>query len=275
MTMVAHRFVRFLASVTSEAEARLAARAGADIIDCKDPTAGALGALPHEVVARIRAAVPAHIPVSATIGDLAAEPEPVLRAARAMAATGCDIVKVGLFAGGDARATVGHLGRHLARQTSLVAVMMADAPLDLALVPALGEAGFAGVMLDTASKDGRTLLDHRAPEALRAFIAVAHAAGLFAGLAGSLRLAQIPDLLAHHPDVLGFRGALCRASDRRSALEASALADVRRAIPLAPASPPHLWGRSGRGDSRTQAGVVPQTPDPSPRGGGEVLEPTP
>lgn len=245
--MGTRRSVRLLASVTSEAEARLAAREGADVIDCKDPAAGALGALPCAVVARIRQAVPAHVPVSATIGDRPAEPEPVAEAARLMAASGCDIVKIGLFPGGDARATVAHLGRHLAPQASLVAVLMADAPLDLSLLPALGEAGFAGVMLDTASKDGRTLLDHRGPDALCAFVAAARSAGLFAGLAGSLRLAQIPELLALEPDVLGFRGALCRASDRRGALDAAALAAVRRAIPRAsgghaPISPPPQGG---------------------------------
>ncbi len=63
------------ASVTSEAEVLCAASGGADIIDCKDPAMGALGALPHVVVARIREAVPAHIPVSATIGDPPPEPE--------------------------------------------------------------------------------------------------------------------------------------------------------------------------------------------------------
>ncbi len=260
-----HRFVRLLASVTSEAEARLAARGGADIIDCKDPAAGALGALPHAVVARIRAALPPHIPVSATVGDLVAEPQPVLDAARAMAETGCDLVKIGLFAGGDARATVMHLGRHLAGRTPLVAVLMADAPRDPALVPALGEAGFRGVMLDTAQKDGRTLLDHCPPEVLRAFIAQARAAGLFAGLAGSLRRAQISDLLALEPDVLGFRGALCAASERRAALDAAALADIRLAIPFAPSSPSPVWGRSEAGELQTPAFGNRHTPDPSPR----------
>lgn len=235
-TAATHRLVRFLASVTSEAEARLAAREGADIIDCKNPAAGALGALSHGIVASIRASVPRHIPVSATIGDLAPEPERVLDAARAMAATGCDIVKIGVFPGGSALETIAHLGSHLAGRTPLVAVLMADAPRDQALVQALGEAGFVGVMLDTANKDGRTLLDHCAPDALRTFIAEAHGAGLFAGLAGSLRLAQVAELLALGPDVLGFRGALCRASDRRSALDATALSDVRAAIPHASSS---------------------------------------
>jgi uncharacterized protein (UPF0264 family) len=273
---VTHRFVRLLASVTSEAEARLAALGGADIIDCKDPAAGALGALPHAVVARIRSALPANIPVSATVGDLVAEPETVLDAARAMAATGCDLVKIGFFPGGDALATVAHLGRHFAGRTPLVAVLMADAPRDPALVPALGEAGFRGVMLDTARKDGRTLLDHCPPGALRAFVAEARGAGLFAGLAGSLRRAQISDLLTLEPDVLGFRGALCAASDRRSALDASALAEVRSAIPQMLTSPPPLWGRPGGGEPQPPAFRAPPT-DPSPRGETEraALEPTP
>ena len=95
------------------------------------------------------------------------------------------------------------------------------------------DAGFAGVMLDTRLKDGRTLLDHCDAQTLRHFLAEARAAGLFAGLAGSLRCDQIPSLLALGPDILGFRGALCGGADRRGALEASALAAVRRAIPLA------------------------------------------
>ncbi len=231
MTKTTHRMVRLLASVTSEAEARLAAEQGADIIDCKNPSEGALGALPRAVVSAIRKTVPAHTLVSATIGDLPADPDRVTAAARAMADTGCNIVKIGFFPGGDARATIRRLGDELTPATSLVAVLMADAPLDLSLVPALGDAAFEGVMLDTASKDGRTLLDHRSAGELHAFVAAARAAGLFAGLAGSLRLHQIQQLLGFEPDVLGFRGALCEASDRRSALSASALASVRRAIP--------------------------------------------
>ena len=56
----------FLASVMSAEEAGLALEGGADVIDLKDPTSGALGALP---VAVIRAAVDriaGRRPVSAT-----------------------------------------------------------------------------------------------------------------------------------------------------------------------------------------------------------------
>lgn len=236
-------FVRFLASVTSEAEASLAVAGGADIIDCKDPTSGALGALPADAVAAVRRAVPAHIPISATIGDLPLDSGAVV-AAHLMAGTGIDIVKVGLFTVGDTKGTIRRLGREIA--TPLVAVMIADAPFEFGLVDDLADAGFAGVMLDTATKDGRTLLDHCSPATLRSFISAAHGAGLSAGLAGSLRAGQIPELLTLAPDILGFRGALCRASDRKSELDASALAAVRKAMPR-PSSAAPLWGRAGAG----------------------------
>ena len=70
----------FLASVTTVAEAELAARCGADIIDCKDPAQGALGALPVRTVTAIRRGVPPSLPVSATIGDLASDPQQIGRA---------------------------------------------------------------------------------------------------------------------------------------------------------------------------------------------------
>ena len=236
MMTTTHRFVRFLASVTTEAEALIAAAGGADVIDCKNPSEGALGALPHEVVAAIRRAVPDSIPVSATIGDLPLDPGRISEAAAAMAATGCDIVKIGFFPGGDREATLRRLTRDVSGAVQLVAVLLADTGIDADLVPKLAEAGFVGVMVDTALKDGRTLLDHASPSELAAFIGAARRAGLLAGLAGSLRVHQIPELSRLGPDILGFRGALCRARDRRSEIDPAAVASVHAALDAARAT---------------------------------------
>jgi uncharacterized protein (UPF0264 family) len=227
------RHVSFLASVTDAREARLVAESGADIIDCKDPASGALGALPHSVVRAIRAAVPPQIPVSATIGDLACEPDVVGEAVTAMAGTGVDYVKIGLFPGPETVATVAHLGRLPLQVCRLVGVLLADRDPDLCLIEDMRRAGFAGVMLDTAGKGAGTLLDCLTASQLRDFIMRARDAGLFAGLAGSLRLNQIAALLALEPDVLGFRGALCAEGDRESGIDAARLHAVRRAVPAA------------------------------------------
>jgi uncharacterized protein (UPF0264 family) len=224
------RQIRFLASVKDEAEALLAVAGGADIIDCKDPGSGALGALPVATVAAVRGAVPGHIPVSATIGDLPCDASALTAAAHAMAATGVDYVKVGLFPGGDGHAAIADLGRAQTGGCRLVGVLFADLEPDLDLIGSMGSAGFAGVMLDTARKHGGPLTAHMPGAHLRSFIATARAAGLFAGLAGSLRLEHVAALRTLAPDVIGFRGALCAAGRRSGGLDATAVRSICRAV---------------------------------------------
>jgi uncharacterized protein (UPF0264 family) len=220
----------FLASVTSVEEAQLCAALGADVIDCKDPARGALGALPVETVAAVRACLPRSIPVSATLGDLACEPEAVCRAVTAMVASGADFIKIGLFPRGDARACLAALGRLRLARTCLVGVLLTDLAPDMSLVDDMAAAGFGGVMLDTAGKTGASLPDLTAAPALRDFVVAAHSAGLMAGLAGALRASHIPALVALRPDVLGFRSALCHQGRREAAIEAEAVVRVRCAI---------------------------------------------
>ena len=227
-----HPAPAFLASVTSVAEARLAVAAGADIIDCKDPSRGALGALPLDAISAVRAAVPREIPVSTTVGDLEPEPDVLARAVEAAAATGVDYVKIGLFAGGAPRAAITQLGRLSIGRVQLVGVLLADQAPDFTLIDAMGAAGFAGVLLDTAHKQAGSLPDLMDPSELREFIGKVQRQGIFAGLAGSLRREHIAALLQLGADILGFRGALCEAGARASNLDTGALAGIRRAIPL-------------------------------------------
>ena len=99
----------FLASVTSAAEAEIVLAAGADIIDLKDPHRGALGALPSLVIREAVRTVAGRRTVSATTGDLPMQPRVVADAVAEIADLGVDIVKVGLFAGGDPLACIAAL----------------------------------------------------------------------------------------------------------------------------------------------------------------------
>lgn len=220
---------QFLASVTSPEEAALALCGGADILDCKDPKNGALGALDAATIAAIVEATDGRVAVSATLGDLPSDPRIMVKAARAVAATGVDIVKAGFFGDGDARAAIAALGAADLGKARLFAVLMADRGVELSLLADLARAGFAGAMLDTADKTRGPLPDSLKPEALRAFVTNAHANGLAAGLAGSLRIAHIPSLVALRPDIIGFRGALCDGV-RTGALSPTAVATVRAAL---------------------------------------------
>ena len=204
---------------------------GADIIDLKDPKAGALGAPPVDEVRRTVELVAGRRPVSAVAGAPALSLVALEEAVAEMASTGVDYVKVGLYPGVSQASSLGGLSG-LAGDVRLIGVLFAEHGLQLELVDALAIAGFSGVMLDTAVKDGRRLLDHLPPAALRSFVERAHAAGLVAGLAGSLEAPDIARLLPLAPDVLGFRGALCGTGGRKAAIDPDRVAAVRVLIPL-------------------------------------------
>jgi (5-formylfuran-3-yl)methyl phosphate synthase len=206
----------FLASVSSLDEARLVADI-ADVVDLKDPAAGALGALDRDRVREIvRWSEGRHV-LSAALGDLPMRPQLIADACAAMAASGIDFVKIGLFANTACRECI-YAAAVRCPGAALVGVLFADQAPDLALLDDMASAGFAGVMLDTADKRRGTLLDAMTERTLSVFVSRAHALGLFAGLAGSLRADDLPAVLRCSPDFVGFRGALCEGHARRGSI---------------------------------------------------------
>jgi uncharacterized protein (UPF0264 family) len=91
--------------------------------------------------------------------------------------------------------------------------------------------GARGVMLDTADKGRGSLLDRMALDSVGRFVTAARTRGLLAGVAGALRPAHVAPLLALGPDVIGFRGALCRDGVRGARLDPLAVRRVRALIP--------------------------------------------
>lgn len=220
-----------LASVRSLDEALIALEGGADLIDLKEPSRGALGALDHAAVRICVQAIGGRRPVSATIGDLPSmDPQLMAAAVERMADTGVDYIKIGFFSHPRIFDCANALSK-LASRARLVAVMFADEPYDLALVDKLASNGFAGAMLDTAHKTGKTLRDLRNMNELGKFVTRACRLKLLTGLAGSLQKNDIPPLLELTQDYLGFRGALCSGRDRKQSLDTQALAEVRAIIP--------------------------------------------
>ncbi len=221
-----------LASVRSPDEAEIAIAGGADIVDMKDPSAGAFGALPIARLKEALAAIDLRRPTSAVTGDPSMRTDAIVAAVQAITATGVDYVKVGLFPPDrDQRAAIDALS-DAASATRLVGCLFADRDSDpVRLVAPLAEAGFTGVMLDTADKTGGRLLAHAGIPALSAFVHAAKEHGLMVGLAGGLEAPDVPRLLSLKPDFLGFRGALCAAGRREAGLDAQAVAAIRRLIP--------------------------------------------
>jgi len=220
-----------LASVTGPDEAAVALAHGADIIDLKDASRGALGALDRDVLRATVAAVNGRRPVSAVTGDLPMEPDVIAAAVARTAETKVDYVKVGLFPGPRRQDCIRALAP-LAQTTKIVGVMFADRSADNDLIKLMAESGFAGAMLDTADKRAGRLIDCMDVAALRVFVGACREHGLMAGLAGSLEAPDVPRLLLLEPDYLGFRGALCVGRERTARIDPAAIAIIRELIPL-------------------------------------------
>ena len=232
--------MKLLVSVRSVPEARLAAASGgADFIDLKEPRDGALGGLPVDTIAAIVRALrtdASPLPISATIGDIGmGEIERIAAAVRAVAACGVDYVKVGIEAAPGAAEVLAMLARC---GVAIVPVFIADRGIDPALLrQACAAEAFPAVMADTADKRAGSLFDACAEDDLRRFVTEVRAAGKLVGLAGALRLADLPRLRAMAPDFAGFRSAVCDG-DRAGALSADrlrALAVALRVPAMVPA----------------------------------------
>jgi dihydroneopterin aldolase len=206
---------------------------GADIIDCKDPSDGALGALPPETIRLIVAATGGNRPVSATTGNLDGDTRLLRNALSITADCGVDYIKFGLSDATSVPAQMLAL-RKMAKTIRLIAVCFADRYDAVHLLPCLADAGLHGVMVDTNDKRYGSLTEIWSCERIAAFVYQAHELGLICGLAGRLGLDDIPALLPCDADYLGFRSALC-GGDRNEGLDDAAVARIREAIPYRPA----------------------------------------
>ena len=222
-----------LASINSIEEAILVLNENVDIIDLKQPALGALGALDTGLVKAIVTHIAGRRPVSATIGDLPMLPEIVFPAVKAMSATGVDFIKIGFFPGGDWSGTLDKLATLASpnlKPIKLIAVLFADTQPDFSVIVPLKKAGFKGVMVDTMNKKNGSLTQVMAKTQLAEFVRLTKAHQLICGLAGSLRLEDIEELLPYTPDYLGFRGALCMDHKRTAHLNQQAIFKIKHAL---------------------------------------------
>jgi uncharacterized protein (UPF0264 family) len=212
--------MQLLVSVASAAEASAAVAGGADVIDAKDPLAGALGAVTPEVLRDIHLAVGGARPVSAALGD-GCDEATIERHARAFTAEGVAFLKIGfagISTGSRVAALIGAAVRGAKAESDgtggVVAVAYADANrasslAASALVSVAAFAGAKGLLLDTIDKNGPGLRELVEPATLAAWVAAAHEAGLLVALAGRLTADDLSFVRDTGADIAGVRGAAC------------------------------------------------------------------
>ncbi|MDB4911019.1 MAG: uncharacterized protein JWO39_1842 [Gemmatimonadetes bacterium] len=211
--------MRLLVSVRNAEEARAALAGGAEIIDAKEPSLGALGAVDIDVLKEIVEAVNGMRPVSAALGD-SGDAESLASAARAAAEAGAMFVKVGFADVRDPGAVRARLARVRdgallpSSPCAVVAVAYADwdevggAAPQTVLTAAAAE-GAMGVLVDTVRKDGAGLFRCLGRAALGSLVRDARARSLMVALAGRISIEDLSFAYEAGAEIVGVRGAAC------------------------------------------------------------------
>ncbi len=238
---------RLLVSVRSADEALQAVNGGADILDVKEPDLGSLGMANLEAIQAIAEQinlVHAEIPLSVALGELR---DWLTRDQFPLLPSTVQYAKLGLSGMSDQpnwhaewcriRAmfsrsrpslrwvAVAYADHAAARSPSLDAVLNAAAAAN-----ETPESACAGLLIDTFTKTGTTLLDYYPVAKLQEIARHCHANGLFLAVAGSLTLPAIRDLRGAGADIIAVRSAACRNGNRRAEIDESQVAAISQII---------------------------------------------
>jgi uncharacterized protein (UPF0264 family) len=221
--------MQLLISVKNVEEALLAFSANVDIIDLKDPSVGALGALDAKETGRIIAAIDGSCILSATVGEQHVRLNDLILDIEARAEMGIDLIKIGVSSLFYNENFLIEMAKLSIVGIKIVAVFFADDALDLNILPMLQKAGFYGAMLDTKTKHN-DLLTVQTIQGLQKFVDLCEKNHLKSGLAGSLKPQYIELLRKINPTYIGFRGGVCENSVRKAALCKTKVIEVKNML---------------------------------------------
>lgn len=244
---------QLLVSVRDQVEAQAALSGGCDVLDIKEPRAGALGRTTWDVMAEVTRVARAQSPqchLSAALGELSewtnATSSPTTN--QRAACSRLSYVKLGLAQMSGRQnlaqqfaAVATNINRAASPLMQWVAVMYADwhqakspTPRDvLTLIDTLQATcgiQFGGLLVDTFTKGEQRLFDFVSPTELSDWRQAAHARGLLFAIAGRLRTSDLPQALAIKPDIVAVRSAVCGSGDRMNAVTEVAVREFHAAL---------------------------------------------
>jgi uncharacterized protein (UPF0264 family) len=196
-----------LVSVRSAEEARAALAGGADLIDVKEPSRGPLGRADDKVIRAIIDEVGGRVPVSVAMGEWA-------DGSQSLEPNNVSYIKWGLARMANVTDPGIFRAARAPRKPEPVLVAYADheraeSPLPAWLADKAREYRFSAFLIDTAVKDGSSLLDWIEPATLARIRFQLADAGVRIAFAGSLDVESIRRLLPLTPDWFAVRGAAC------------------------------------------------------------------
>ncbi|MEX0724748.1 MAG: (5-formylfuran-3-yl)methyl phosphate synthase [Planctomycetaceae bacterium] len=237
---------QLLVSIRDASEVAPAIVGGCDIIDIKDPARGSLGradALVWSSIADEMLRLRSHLPCSVALGEPVEE---IPSADSAPLPYDWDFAKLGIAGLGTMADWPRRLAdsrkqweRRLPATDRWILVVyadwqLADSPSLTALHEQLPEilatADWDGVLIDTFTKNGRTLLDFVDASQLHALGDLVRRSNKLWCVAGSLRADALADVIQSQPDVVGIRTAGCRDECRDQPIDDDAVRRFRDAL---------------------------------------------
>ena len=222
--------IKLLISPKTVEEAKVVISAKVDLIDCKNPEEGSLGANFPWIIRLMKDLIPKNSSqlLSATIGDFPNLPGSASLAALGAAVSGADIIKVGLKGPQNIEQGI-HLMKKVVKAVKnydnniwVVTAGYADyrrmkTNLDFLSIPTIAaESGADVAMLDTYIKDEKGLFDFLNITQLNEFKDKAHQLNLKVALAGNIKQNVLPKIKEINPDILGIRSMVCERHDRNN-----------------------------------------------------------
>lgn len=226
---------KLLVSVRDAAEAKIALKAGVDLIDIKEPRRGSLGKADDDVIAEIVQLVNRRRPVSIALGELAHYADSELASARPSPAL--QFAKIGLARCASNplwQSRWATLWENIPPHIGRVAVIYADwqtaaAPSPQDVLHHAAKLKCSGILIDTFDKSLPSLATLWQPAQIAEIVAAAAKYKMISVLAGRISTHDVAQLLLHRPDYLAVRGAVC-SPDRNGMIESKRISSFRKLL---------------------------------------------
>ena len=215
---------KILTSIKSVNEINLVLKKRVDIIDFKDPSKGALGAISIKKISLFLKHLPSNQLTSATIGDIY-DIKTIKKKVFELSKTKVDFIKIGFFFNLKKIKSLKSL-KDSVKNKKIIAVLFADNKLDIGAIKEIKKAKFDGILIDTKNKKNGNLINYLNIKEIEKLIQISKKENLSIGLAGSLNIKDIDPLIKLNPDYLGFRGALCLKKKRKDNINENLLSKV-------------------------------------------------
>jgi len=207
--------IKTLGSIKNIDEAQALSNLSFDIIDIKNVDDGALGYVGDKQIELISNKI-ANKDISVTAGNhIHPNNREIENRLSFLCSKGIKFMKIGIFSMDYLDQHIIFLKKASTYNIQTVGVIFADKSLRMDDIYNVCKLNYDGLMIDTETKSENSTLDLLSADFITTFIQECHKENKFSGISGSINQDNIQYAMQFKSDFIGFRGAICNASQRK------------------------------------------------------------